>query len=132
MRRLLSILLVAVLGLGPAISALPAAALVAGWTGKADESRLAACCRRNGKHHCAMTTMAQGGGETTVAANDPCPFAPQSMTATAPTVAAMLPLGGDRARLASELCVRHAAVTLAVLANRRSQPQRGPPALEIS
>ena len=60
MRRILSILLLLVLGLGPEA---PATALASGlisgpasaWSGKVDESRLPACCRRNGKHHCAMS-----------------------------------------------------------------------------
>jgi len=134
MRRLLSILLLAIFGLGPAISAVPAFA--SGWTGKVDESRLPACCRRNGKHHCGMgsaadTTAQQSGGEATVAANDPCPFAPQSMAATAPTLAAMLLTPADAARLAGELCVLLAAATFAVLASRRSQPKRGPPVFQI-
>jgi hypothetical protein len=134
MRRLLSILLLAFFGLGPAVSAIPAAALGSGWTGKVDESRLPACCRRNGKHHCAMgAAMAAAaqvaGGETSLSANDACPFAPQSIAATAPTVAAVLFAAADPALLASELCVLLAAVSFAALASRRTQPMRGPPTL---
>jgi hypothetical protein len=130
MRRLLSILLLAVFGLGPAISAIPAAALGSGWTGKLDESRLPACCRRNGKHHCAMGSAVQpAGGETSLSANDPCPFAPQAIATTAPTVAAVLFATADPALLASELCVLLLAVTFAALASRRTEPMRGPPAV---
>ncbi len=138
MRRLLSIVLLAILVLGSAISALPGSALGAGWasgwrsgwTGKTDESRLPACCRRGGKHHCAMSAMASAG-ETSVSSNDPCPFAPQTMAATAPTLAAVLGTTTDSARLAGELCVLLAAVAFAVLASRRSEPKRGPPVLCI-
>jgi len=136
MRRLLSTLLLAIFGLSPAISALPADALasgwasewISGWTGKVDQSRLPACCRRNGKHHCAMGAMAHSGGETAVTANDPCPFAPQTMAATAPAAAAVLMASADPAQLTSQLRVQLARVTFAALASRRSQPKRGPPA----
>jgi hypothetical protein len=135
MRRLLSILLLAILGLGPATSAIPALASgVLSWTGKIDESRLPACCRRGGKHHCALaggTEQASSSGETTVAANDTCPFAPQMMAATATPVAAVVTPAFHPTLLASELCVLLAAVTLAVLASRRSQPKRGPPTLQM-
>jgi hypothetical protein len=45
MRRLLSITLVAMLGLPSVMAMLPAS----------NESRLPACCRRDGAHHCAMS-----------------------------------------------------------------------------
>jgi hypothetical protein len=137
MRRLLSILLLAILGLGPAIAAVPVAALTSGiltWTGKPDESRLPACCRRNGKHHCEMagaTEQAGTSGETALIANDACPSAPLAMAATAPSVAAFLAPALHPALLASELCVLLAAVTLALLASRRSQPKRGPPSFQM-
>lgn len=130
MRRLLSILLLAVLGLGPATSAIPALASgVLSWTGKIDDSRLPACCRRGGKHHCEMggRTEQANSGETSLAANDTCPFAPQMMAATASPVAAVLTPAFHPTLLASELRVQLAAVTLAVLASRHSQPKRGPP-----
>ena len=134
MRRLLSILLLAILGLGPAASAISALASgVLGWTGKIDESRLPACCRRGGKHHCEMGSAAaqnSSGGENTLTANETCPFAPQAMAATASSVAAVLTPAFDPTLLASELCVLLASVTLAVLASRRSQPKRGPPTLQ--
>ncbi len=132
-RRLLSIVLLAIFGLGPAISAIPAAALASGWSGKVDESRVPACCRRNGKHHCALSggmEQPSSEGETAFAANDTCPFAPQSMAVTAPTMAAVLHPSLGAAQLESELCVLLAAVTFVLLASRRSQPKRGPPTLQ--
>ena len=45
MRRLLSISMVLFLGLSPLIGTLEAS----------DDTRLPACCRRHGEHHCAMT-----------------------------------------------------------------------------
>jgi len=73
----------------------------------------------------------EASGETALTANDPCPFAPQPVALTAPSLSAMLAAGADPARLASELCLLLAATAFAVLASRRSQPKRGPPCLEI-
>jgi hypothetical protein len=113
MRRILSILLVLILGLGPVV---PAGALAAGlipefasgWTGKVDESRLPACCRRNGKHHCAMMAMmqqqareqqAEADRAASVSSRDDCPFAPKALAATAASVAALDFLGEEFSRI---------------------------------
>ena len=48
MRRALSILLVLFFGLGPLTATLQGS----------DDSRLPACCRRNGAHHCVMAEEA--------------------------------------------------------------------------
>jgi len=93
MRRALSILLMAFFSLGP-----PTAALQAD-----DDSRLPACCRRHGQHHCAMsepTALAAALATSTqvpaFAAPAHCPNFPEylaqsmaSFTALAPASAAL-------------------------------------------
>jgi hypothetical protein len=140
MRRILSILLLLVLGFGPDTPATALASglisgMASGWSGKVDESRLPACCRRNGKHHCAMDSMesqaTDSNGVATVSALDSCPFMPHAMASTAPSVAAIVASAANSSALASELRVEHAIVTAAQMSERRSWPQRGPPATQI-
>jgi hypothetical protein len=131
MRRILSILVLLVLGLEPAI---PAAALISGWSGKVDESRLPACCRRNGKHHCAMGSeasqarVAGAADETAISAKDSCPFAPRTLASTSPSVVALLHSATSSTFDASELRAPRGIPTIARMSDRRSQPKRGPPA----
>jgi hypothetical protein len=74
LRKLLSILLLAVFGL-------PVAAPLFAGTAEG-ETRLPACCRKNGKHHCMMNTEQR----SQLAQNDPqfsapaekCPYYPQA------------------------------------------------------
>jgi hypothetical protein len=68
MRRGLSIFLILFFGLGPLAAALPGS----------EESRLPPCCRRHGKHHCAMMQrMAQtASGQPIVTAPATCPLFP--------------------------------------------------------
>jgi hypothetical protein len=73
MRRLLSISMALFLGLTPLMGTL----------GASDDSRLPACCRRHGAHHCAMAmhmaammVKAQPGGTPTVTAPMSCPLFP--------------------------------------------------------
>ena len=132
MRRILSILLLLVLGLGPAV---PAGALASGWSGKVDGSVLPACCRRNGKHHCAMggesSQLAASHGETTVAAQDSCPFAPRALASTAPSFAALLNVTASSTIRISERCAMRGIEAAARISDRRNQPKRGPPATQI-
>jgi hypothetical protein len=134
MRRILSILVALVLGLGPAMAAVPANALASGWTGKIDESRLPACCRRNGKHHCAMASTGQTDeatgktAETTVSANDSCPLMPRTLASTAPSVAALLHAMSSSTLLPTRACAQHGSAAAAQISEQRSWPKRGPPA----
>jgi hypothetical protein len=140
MRRILSILLLLVLGLGPDA---PATALASGlisgmtsrWSGKVDESRLPACCRRNGKHHCAMgseaSQAAHSSSEATVSALDSCPFMPHALTSLAPSFAAIGASAAKSSTLASELRVEHGVGPAAQMSDRRSWPKRGPPSSQI-
>lgn len=84
MRRLLSILLLLGLALGPAFEAIPAHALASGWTGKVDESAIPLCCRKNGKHHCTMAAPAGEINRTVLASSEHCPCCPQGAAATVP------------------------------------------------
>jgi hypothetical protein len=131
MRRILSILLLLALGLGQAASA---AALTSGpasgWTGKIDESRIPACCRRNGKHHCEMGSQgnsAQSAGETSIFAKDCCPCAPRALASTAPTVVAFLGVSAKSTGYASSLRVPFPTTASPLINDRRSRPKRGPP-----
>jgi hypothetical protein len=134
MRRILSILVTLALGLGPAMAAIPANALASGWTGKIEESRLPACCRRNGKHHCAMTSTGQTAeatgktGEMTVSANDSCPLMPQTLASTAPSVAALVHAAASSALPPTEAPAPHGNAAAAHMSEQRSWPKRGPPA----
>ncbi len=134
MRRILSIVLALVFGLVPAMEAGPANLLAgglrSGWTGKADASRLPACCRRNGKHHCAMDS--DGDGETAVASADSCPFLPGTLPSTAPVTALLLGLGLALALARKAGRARVAAAMAAMRPTEHTWPRRGPPAFEFA
>jgi hypothetical protein len=74
MRRILAITLFAVLAL-PAI--LPLAFAPAN-----SESLLPACCRRDGKHHCAMMAMLEGQSQERACGSEPapCPYRSSKIT----------------------------------------------------
>jgi hypothetical protein len=133
MRRILSILLMLVLVSGPAgpASAL-ASGLASGWTGKVDESRLPACCRRNGKHHCAiMSSPDAADGPTSISANNSCPFMPRTLASTAPSVVALLNAAASHLEFPTQFLARHGSVTAAPINDRHNWPQRGPPAAQL-
>jgi hypothetical protein len=74
-RKLISILLLATFAL-PCLSALSA-------LGETSESRLPACCRRNGAHHCMMSAeqkalLEEGQHFTTI--HSKCPLFPKAIT----------------------------------------------------
>src|SRR5574337_833410 len=88
MRRALSIVLIVFFGLGPLSATLQAAS----------DSRLPACCRRNGAHHCAMSRAllalmqkAVSGSTTVVSAPPHCPYFPGHVRATVGPFHAMAP-----------------------------------------
>jgi len=87
MKRILSTLLILMFGLGPLAEALPARS----------ESRLPACCRRHGAHHCAMSAaMASMADQATpnstpvLTAPAHCPYYPGSMAASTTPAFAMV------------------------------------------
>jgi hypothetical protein len=140
MRRILSILLVLVLGMGPAIATVPAnalslglaSALRSGLSGKVDELRVPVCCRRNGKHHCAMGSGADAaGGETSVSSQETCPFPPRSLASTAPTAAAIVGAPAKSSPIPTELRAIHGDTTEDRASNLRAWPTRGPPSKNL-
>lgn len=126
MRRIFSILLMLLVGLAPILEAAPAGALRSGWTGKVDESRIPACCRRHGQHHCMMDALEDESAPAAFAPNG-CPCPQRSLPSTAPGVFA-LP-GGSTVALLS--LTRRRSLQIARAAawtnERRAWPKRGPP-----
>jgi hypothetical protein len=129
MRRILSILVALVLGLGPGIAALPANALISGWTGKADESRLPACCRRNGKHHCAMPDTAEN--QAALSSGDSCPCMPHTLASTTGSATALLTAATSSLDFPAELRTMHGSTNAEHRSDRHNWPKRGPPATPI-
>ena len=125
LRRLISILLLAVFGL-PFV--LPILAM-----GQDAEAGLPACCRRNGKHHCMMSMDARG---KLVVRHDPqvkapvekCPYCPtlivpaQPNPLAEPTIAAAI--FGD---LVSHPTGFAQTEALRRISRQRSNQKRGPP-----
>ncbi len=121
MRRILSILLVMVFGLGPLSATLEAS----------DDASLPVCCRRHGAHHCAMTAMLAGQQhESSPAFSAPstCPYYPGAAAALTSPVHA---LAAAPALLPSLSAYAHErTVILAQIHSRpsRAHAGRGPPA----
>jgi hypothetical protein len=131
MRRILSILVLLVLGLGPAVPAGSLASSIrSGWTSKIDESHVPACCRRNGKHHCSMSAeqFADLSRETTVAASDSCPCMPCALASTAPQLSALVQAAPTATHIRTQFQALQSLDSAAHTSNRRDWPRRGPPA----
>ena len=125
MRRLLSILLLAVLGM-PLVASVFAA-------GQDPEAGLAACCRRNGKHHCSMGQQASealpGQSASFQAPAARCPYCPRLAAVYHP-----LPLAGPPAQSIFAALVSHPAGFAQTqsrlrISRDRSRQKRGPPSL---
>lgn len=133
MRRLLSILFTLVLALSPALAAVPAHPLASGWTGKVDESHVPACCRKNGKHHCAMPGKMSGAGKSTdapitsVSATGCCSGFPSVLASDTAPDPALTPSPSAFLALSEERRITQRRIEVARSSDRRIQPQRGPP-----
>jgi hypothetical protein len=91
------------------------------------ESRLPACCRRDGKHHCVMPTAQIQSGTAFSAPNRPCPHFPQT-TAVPHRIGDHLVAVSGSSELVKIHTIKHAEneaqyrVSLA-----SSRQERGPP-----
>ena len=129
MRRLFSISLVLFFGLWPLTGALEAS----------DDSRLPACCRRHGAHHCAMTMKmaammveAESGSTPMASAPMTCPLFPGFLAGpSAPAYALVTSVTGLPVLLvqAHVLAVGGADVRMGLIGVHAG---RGPPASTIS
>lgn len=128
MRRLLSIFLVLLFGLGPLTATLDAS----------DDARLPPCCRRHGAHHCAMSDalmarMVQAAsGQPFFTAPSHCPFYPGGNSATVASMHALAPAATALPRTTEKshtLSAYHAAASVNQI---RTHAGRGPPRIAIS
>lgn len=125
-----------VLGLGPLIAAVPADALAlgfeaglkAGLTGKVDDASVPACCRRNGKHHCVMTSQSLASGEIAISAKADCPCMPQALATAVPQIAAILQAANSSMAFLAEAYTHQTRTVCARTNGLRIWPKRGPPA----
>jgi hypothetical protein len=128
MRRALSILLILFFGLGPLAVTLSAS----------DESRLPACCRRHGTHHCAMSSQLADQMAILLSAADPssvnikapatCPYFPGYTVASNSTVLAMASTQSSLPALIAEPHSPAAGRAAARISQIRTRANRGPPA----
>jgi hypothetical protein len=93
------------------------------------QTNLPACCRRHGKHHCAMPSSTQGGHSGDVFRAPPCPFYPaaaqQTRIAGASLAAPLwpfIPVHRDSAALLSRQ--RGAQIAAASAHLKRGPPSR--------
>lgn len=118
MRRALSSLLILLFWLGPLSVVLPASA----------ESRLPACCRRHGAHHCAMAEMAsQPNSRPAFAAPGHCPHYPDALAASVTVADALTPPPAALLSLRSQNHARIASTVRVSSASLRSRSSRAPP-----
>jgi len=119
-RRVLAVLLIALFGLlavSPALSADP-------------ESSLPACCRRAGKHRCAMAAESGAPSGPAFQSGVRCPYFPGSLVKTSsPGASAAIVSLAISAPPASYTAMRSAAAAGATFSPSRSHQKRGPPSV---
>jgi hypothetical protein len=128
MRRFVSIFMILLFWLGPLAAILPANA----------ESRLPACCRRLGAHHCAMSAewaakaaQASPGSSPVLTAPLHCSYFPGSIAVTTTPVHALAASSVD---LPVQLATAHspeASRAAARLSPIRTRASRGPPSSHL-
>jgi hypothetical protein len=124
MRRSLASLLILFFGLGPLTATLQAS----------DESRLPACCRRHGAHHCAMSDAMRSqmaglasGSTPNFTAPSHCPFYPHGTTATVARIYALAQSAVSLPALFAELHLPATSLAEARISQIRTRAGRGPP-----
>ena len=124
LRRLLSILLLAVFGL-PLVSPLFALST-------SDVTRLPACCRRDGKHHCMgmadRSNLTQQGTQFNAPA-EKCPYCPSALVATHSELLALPIADAVFASLVSHPAGVAQTEWMRRISRDRSRQKRGPPSL---
>ncbi len=124
MRRAFAVTLVLVLSLpliAPALASAP------------DESQLPACCRRNGKHHCAMSMELGNIPSRYRVVSEKCPYLPFAQTPLLqphPFVSVALPASAGPA-VGPAAIVRAAEAGYRVSADH-TRHKRGPPAAVVA
>ena len=118
MQRTLALLLMLLFGLGPLTATLQAS----------DASRLPACCRRHGTHHCAMADAMRAqlpaavpGRTPTFAAPSQCPMFPHG---TAAPSASTIALAASSPASSSPRTDRHSMISNALLVRDAVQLNR--------
>jgi hypothetical protein len=112
-----------------ALTAILSWTLIAPIFGPGAGANLPACCRRNGKHHCAMRGVEQPGGDqkgfTSVSEKCPCP--PASTCAVHSPI--FKPEAGSRfcAQVPRHTVLAPRTDALRNISFLRSHPKRGPP-----
>ncbi|HEX7159106.1 MAG TPA: hypothetical protein VF214_08840 [Edaphobacter sp.] len=122
MRRLLAILLLAVFGL-------PYASVLVAQEGA--EAGLPACCRKNGKHHCALmqTQSSDAQGERITVVAEKCPYAPAVPAALHLSLFAAPLTASVFAELVHHPAVHEQTHAKYRISRDRSRQKRGPPSL---
>lgn len=128
MRRWLSIFLALIYAMGPLVATLATS----------DESRLPFCCRRNGAHHCAMSTQmaammsAADPATPNIKAPATCPYFPGYTVALNTTTLALAPPPLSLPALLADPHSPTTARAAARLSQIRTRAGRGPPASSLA
>ena len=126
MRRTLCMFLILSFWLGPLAAILPANS----------ESRLPACCRRHGAHHCAMSAdmaaQVASGSAPMLTAPSHCPSYPGSVVPSTEPVQALAASPAGLPALLAEPRLPSASRAAGRLSQIRTHAGRGPPAFGIA
>jgi hypothetical protein len=121
-RRLLAISLLWIFGL-------PLAAPL--WMPSAAEASLPACCRRDGKHHCAISTESASQGQNVKIIAAKCPYAPAVPAAIHFLVLAPSPRAASFAELIAHPAIHPQTEAQYRISFDRGRQKRGPPSLTL-
>ena len=128
MQRALSICLILFFGFGPVFAAVQSD----------DDSRLPACCRRHGAHHCDMSSyeilrMAEVvSGQTALRAPSHCPLYPNEGFVPNASIHALATSSNGQPELLAEKHSPVATRAAARTSQLRTRADRGPPAAVIA